>query len=119
NLPPGKHIIVKLGKEMQPIRGLGSFSEPLVVRLYLYEIPFMLSINLTPLLIFLFCSLSLIIFVPTMEKWILHSLNSKWRYWKSDLKAIKLSDANKADRAKQKIQHTLGNKSFSRITAAK
>lgn len=58
-----------------------------LVSLYLYEFPFILLKNLTSLLIFLPCSLSLIIFVPAMEKWILNSSNSKWRYWKSDLKA--------------------------------
>ncbi|KAL3721872.1 hypothetical protein ACJRO7_034247 [Eucalyptus globulus] len=137
NLPPGKHVIVKLGKKCSLLERVGTIVYNLkqitkdmrnamiriveVVGLCSYEIPFILS---------------LIIFVLAMEKWILHSSNSKWRYWKTDLKAAhydssqfsslvlfyfillqKLSDANKANRAKQKIQHTLGNKNFARITA--
>ncbi|XP_048137222.1 uncharacterized protein LOC125312540 isoform X3 [Rhodamnia argentea] len=150
NLPPGKRTRVLLGKKMQPIgvEGglLGSFSGPLLEMASWHHCSQLGS------------KLSKFDYprIPAMEKWILHSINSKWRNWKSNLKAAhydssqplshhlkhlpervrrdqwkklvafwsskegkKLSNINKANRAKQKIRHTLGKKSFARITAEK
>ncbi|KAF8038266.1 hypothetical protein BT93_B0961 [Corymbia citriodora subsp. variegata] len=163
NLPPGKRIVVQLGKNMQPIGVEGGLLGEFLGTIArngelapLFTTWKQITEDMTNAMIRIVESKFDYPRTPAMEKWILHSINSKWRNWKSDLKAAhydssqplsyhlknlpervrrdqwknlvafwsskegkKLSNINKANRAKQKIRHTLGKKSFARITAEK
>ncbi|XP_039161609.1 uncharacterized protein LOC104428247 [Eucalyptus grandis] len=163
NLPPGKRIVVQLGKNMQPIGDEGGLLGEFLGTIArngelapLFTTWKQITEDMRNTMIRIVESKFDYPRIPAMEKWILHSINSKWRNWKSDLKAAhydssqplsyhlknlpervrrdqwknlvafwsskggkKLSNINKANRAKQKIRHTLGKKSFARITAEK
>ncbi|WOK98232.1 hypothetical protein Cni_G06942 [Canna indica] len=94
-IPPGNHIVVRLGKKKQPVGQaagiLGDFlgtiarnPEMAPINLRWKDIPDALKEMMLEVVEAKFsypCS-------PTMTKWVLRSINSKWRNWKSNSRAV-------------------------------